>query len=69
MKKIDQETLENVKGGAAISIWTGIIIATTIIFLSGVIEGQIKLKWQNRKNTEFKGNSEGKPLIQIRRKD
>lgn len=39
MKKVDQETLENVKGGAAISIWTGIIIATTIIFLSGVIEG------------------------------
>ena len=39
MKKIEVDQLEKVKGGATISIWTGVMIATIIIFLSGVVEG------------------------------
>lgn len=39
MKKIEPEKLEEIKGGATISVWTGIAIAAAIIFLSGIIEG------------------------------
>ena len=39
IKIIDKNQLEEIKGGATISVWTGIIVATVIIFLSGVIEG------------------------------
>ena len=60
--------LKSIKAGASAGwVITGIIAG--IGFIIGILDGQIKLKWQNRKNTEFKGNSEGKPLIQIRRKD
>ena len=31
--------LEKIKGGATITVWTGIAIAAIVIFLSGVIEG------------------------------
>ena len=39
MKTIEIDKLENIKGGATISVTTEIIIATIVIFLSGVIEG------------------------------
>ena len=66
---LSNEEMLNVKGGAFKLRALGAVIGGLIVFAIGVIDGQIKLKWQNRKNTEFKGNSEGKPLIQIRRKD
>ena len=37
--KLDNETLETIKGGATISVWTGIAIAAVVIFISGIIEG------------------------------
>ena len=39
IKEIDQEDLDKIKGGAAVSIWTGIVIAAIVVFISGVIEG------------------------------
>ena len=39
MKKIQEDKLENIKGGAIISVWTGIVVASIVIFISGVIEG------------------------------
>ena len=39
IRKIDEKELENIKGGAALSVWTGIAIAAIIIFISGIIEG------------------------------
>ncbi len=39
IQKIEKEQLERIKGGAAISVWTGIAIAAIVVFLSGVIEG------------------------------
>ena len=41
MKTISNEQLENIKGGAttAFSVWTGVVIASIVIFISGVIEG------------------------------
>ena len=39
IKKIDTEQLEKIKGGTMISVWTGIVIAAVVIFISGIIEG------------------------------
>ena len=39
MKEIEQENLDKITGGAAISIWTGLVIAAIVVFISGVIEG------------------------------
>ena len=39
IKIIDNEDLEKIKGGEAMTVWMGIAIATIVIFLSGVIEG------------------------------
>lgn len=39
MKEISNEQLENIKGGTAMTVWTGIIISTIVIFVSGLIEG------------------------------
>ena len=39
MEKIASDKLEEIKGGATISVWTGIAITSAIIFLSGIIEG------------------------------
>ena len=39
IQKIEKEQLEKIKGGATITIWTGIAIAAIVVFLSGVIEG------------------------------
>lgn len=41
ISKISEENLEKIKGGATISVWTGIAIAAVVIFLSGVIDGLI----------------------------
>ena len=68
IKNLSTGELEKVKGGG-ITILGSLGIAALVIFICVVIEGQIKLKWQNHKNTEFKGNFEEKPLIRIRRKD
>ena len=43
MKKIDDEGLEKIKGGEAISaVWIGLAVAAIVIFISGVIEGLTK---------------------------
>lgn len=41
IKTINNEQLENIKGGAttAFSVWTGVVIASIVIFISGIIEG------------------------------
>lgn len=44
ISKISDENLERIKGGATVTIWTGIAIASIIIFLSGVIDGLFRLK-------------------------
>ena len=41
ISKISDENLERIKGGTTISIWTGIAIASIIIFISGVIDGLV----------------------------
>ena len=39
LKEIEKENLEQITGGTAISIWTGIVIAAIVVFISGIIEG------------------------------
>ena len=39
IKVIDEKKLDQIKGGATISVWTGIVVAAIVIFISGVIEG------------------------------
>ena len=65
--KLNNQELKQISGG--ISPWVIIGAIAGLIFGFGAVDGQIKLKWQNHKNTEFKGNFEEKPLIRIRRKD
>ena len=70
MTKINEENLNRIKGGTITeAIWTGIAIASIAIFISGIIKGLIKLKWQDLKNIVFIRNLSEKPLIQIRKKD
>ena len=64
---LSNEELINTKGGIS---WTAVGIGGAIIsFFIGLVDGQIKLKWQNLKNTVFIRNLREKHLIQIRRKD
>lgn len=44
MKKMDNQELEKTTGGALEWIGIGLGIAAVVVFLSGVFEGQIKLK-------------------------
>ena len=44
IKEISTENLNKVTGGAIISIWTGIAVATAIIFVSGIIDGIVHPK-------------------------
>ena len=67
MKKLTNEELLNINGG--ISVGSALITAGIVVFLIGVIDGQIKLKWQKLKNTVFKGNFVEKPSIQIHQED
>lgn len=39
IEKIENKELEKIKGGATVSVWTGILISSAIVFLSGIIEG------------------------------
>lgn len=39
MSIIDEDKLEKIKGGATVSIWTGIVVTAIVVFISGVIEG------------------------------
>lgn len=39
IERINTENLEKIKGGATITVWTGLAIAAIVVFLSGVIEG------------------------------
>lgn len=39
IKIIEEKQLDKIKGGATISVWTGIVVAAIVIFISGVIEG------------------------------
>ena len=65
---IEERELSTIKGGAV--NWGVIGIGGTIIsFLIGLVDGQIKLKWQKLKNTVFKGNFVEKPSIQIHQED
>lgn len=46
MTKLNEENLEKIKGGEGIAaaVWIGVAISAAIIFISGVIEGQARLK-------------------------
>ena len=39
IKKISVSELEKIKGGASISITTGLVVAAIVVFLTGIIEG------------------------------
>ena len=39
IQKLNYEELENIKGETTISVWTGILYSTIVIFISGLIEG------------------------------
>ena len=67
MKVVNEEELKSINGGFNTTL--AVVLGVVATFIIGIFNGQIKLKWQNHKNTEFKGNFEEKPLIRIRRKD
>ena len=67
IKNLSTGELEKVKGGG-ITILGSLGIAALVIFICGVIEGQIKPKWQKCKSIVFIENLKEKPLIQIRKK-
>ena len=73
MKVLNDNELERVTGGAigttTLIVLIGIGVVSLVVFLSGVFNGQIRLKWQNLKNIEFIRNLREKRLILIRRKD
>ena len=65
IKKISEENLEKINGGGSSAIWIGLAIAAITVFISGVIEGHLRLKWQDLKNIVFTGNSKEKRSTQI----
>ena len=68
MQKLEKEKLKEVYGGG-FSFGFAALIGAGITFIIGIVDGLNRLKWQKRKSTVFKGNSRGKPLIQIQQKD
>ena len=68
MKKLTDSEMMNITGGG-INIGLCAMIAAGVTFITGLIDGQIKLKWQKLKNTVFKGNSVEKPSTQIHQED
>ena len=65
---LSKEELHNIYGGGIKYGWYA-VIGGLITFIVGVIDGLIKLKWQDLKNIVFIRNLSEKPLIQIRKKD
>ena len=65
---LTNKELDQIDGGA-VRWGIGIAIGSVITLLIGIIDGQIKLKWQKLKNTVFKGNFVEKPSIQIHQED
>ena len=65
--EIRENELCTINGGA-IKIAGWLIGGGIFTLVVGIIDGLIKLKWQNHKNIVFIRNLKGKPLIQIRRK-
>ena len=64
---LTKEEMNEINGG--ISFGSKVFLFGGLIsFIIGIIDGLIKLKWQNHKNIVFVRNLKGKPLIQIRRK-
>ncbi|MBR2678122.1 MAG: hypothetical protein IKE63_01770 [Bacilli bacterium] len=41
ISKISDDNLEKIKGGATVTVWTGIAIASIVIFLAGLIDGMV----------------------------
>lgn len=39
IERLDNNTLEKVKGGEVNPIWIGIAVAAVVIFISGIIDG------------------------------
>lgn len=39
INSIEEKELEKIKGGEAITIWTGIVVTAITVFISGIIEG------------------------------
>ena len=64
---LTEQDLMNINGGAKYSLIAA--FGAIGVFIVGVVDGLNRLKWQKRKSTVFKGNSRGKPLIQIQQKD
>ena len=67
--KLEDNDLVTVSGGAFKFGVVAAVIVGVGAFLIGVLDGQIKLKWQKLKNTVFKGNFVEKPSIQIHQED
>lgn len=68
MRELSKNEMKSIKGGGmSATAWA--VIAGVISFISGIFDGQIKLKWQKLKNTVFKGNFVEKPSIQIHQED
>ena len=62
--ELTEKEMYEINGGGV--CWGAVAaIASAIVFVIGALSGQIKLKWQKLKNTEFIRNSKGKLLIQI----
>ena len=61
--QLTKDEMLKINGGVAWYIYGG--LGAAITYIIGIISGQIKLKWQKLKNTEFIRNSKGKLLIQI----
>ena len=41
---LQEKELEKIKGGAVPYVWVGIAIAAFVVFLSGIIDGHLRLK-------------------------
>ena len=65
--ELTKEEMLKIDGGVNWYVIGG--VGALITYIIGIISGQIKLKWQNLKNTVFIRNLREKHLIQIRRKD
>lgn len=65
---LTNEELINIQGGG-FKVGFFVALGGIITLVVGMIDGLIKLKWQDLKNIVFIRNLSEKPLIQIRKKD